>query len=484
MVGVAVALGLTAAAALAGCRAAPLPLVKPNIILIVTDDQAWNTLDYMPTVKAELAAHGVTFTNAFDTTPLCCPSRASLLTGLYAHHHGVFGDVASIGGVAHFQDQSTLATWLHDGGYRTALVGKYLNGYVGQAIPPGWDDWHVFLDVLMGPADAPGRKRYYNYQLSDNGAITQHGTAAADYSTDVLTQRAVEFIRTSAGHPFFLYYAPYAPHDDYTPAPRHRGVFQSAQLPAQPDFNEADLADKPGWMQGLAPLDKTNLTTIWQRQLETLQAVDDGLGAMIKQLKDSGAWDNTVIIFTSDNGYSLGAHRWLGKRCPYEECLRTPLVVLWPGNVHQEDRLALNIDLAPTILELTGITPPARMDGQSLVPLLAGARVSWREDFVIEYWDEAQSLGVPIVENRIAQVPVPSYRGIRSVDWKYIEYADTGEAELYNLPADPYELNNLAGDPAYSDTLRTLHARLETLIGTDSVTPPPIDASAGPSDEN
>jgi N-acetylglucosamine-6-sulfatase len=195
--------------------------VAPSIVLIVTDDQRADTLDVMPTVQSELADNGVTFTEAFVTNPLCCPSRASILTGQYSHSNGVFGNDPPNGGFAGFDDSATLATWLQAAGYRTALVGKYLNGYEGTYVPPGWGEWHALS----------GGQSYYDYELNENGVLGEYGSEPADYSTDVLSAKAAAFVRETSG-PLFLFFAPLAPHFDANrfaaePAPRHADLFTS-----------------------------------------------------------------------------------------------------------------------------------------------------------------------------------------------------------------------------------------------------------------
>ena len=441
---------------------------RPNIILIMTDDQRPDTVQYMPRLISLIANQGVTFANSFVTTPTCCPSRASTLNGQYAHRHGVRGGSPPLGGAPMYvgPDQSTVATWLHGQGYRTGMYGKYLLSYYLQCppftatpyIPPGWDEWHVFLN-----------QGYFDYKLVENGVINSFGTDAADYSTDVLFAKAVEFILSARGQPFFLHLATSAPHADGAlwpvPAPRHNGMFASTPVPMPPNYDEEDVSDKPPWVQALPRADDLIPGTfftygLWsgvtfERQLESLQAVDEGLGLIESALQATGQADNTVIIFTSDNGLCWEEHRWYGKACPYEECLRVPLLIRFPRQItaaRQETGIALNIDLAPTIAALARATPTSPVDGESLVPLLQGSAGGWRTDFLIEYWAETED-------------GINTYAGVHSQEWKYDELASaTQETELYDLTTDPYELENLSADPTYTDLVTTLRARLAALL--------------------
>jgi arylsulfatase A-like enzyme len=448
--------------------------VLPNIVLILTDDQRWDTLQYMPTVQAELVNKGVTFTNAYATTPMCCPSRASILTGLYARNHGVLRNFFPNGGATVFRDASTLAAWLEDAGYRTALIGKYLNEYhkISPDIPPGWTDWRVFVVDL-----------YYDYDLNENGDIVSYGVTDADYSTDVLKDKAVKFIQSaSAGQPFFLYFSPYAPHRPATPAARHDGLYGSLSPWSPPSFNEEDVSDKPQWVQELALIGPTNqgiLESLRQDQLESLQAVDEAVAAILKAIQDFSTIENTLIIFSSDNGLTWGEHRLdFTKGCGYEECLHVPMVVRyddWIAIPRQDDRFVLNIDLAPTIADLGGAAVPSAVDGQSLVPLLNGSASTWRADFLFEYWLDEQE------ENGLNSY-IPEYAGVRTEDYKYVEYA-TGEKELYDETADPYELVNLSGDPAYASIEADLSRRL-TELKTGQTDPPPGQANSGSAEDS
>jgi N-acetylglucosamine-6-sulfatase len=430
---------------------------RPNLILILTDDQRWDTVGLehsrdgvtpvMPHVVSELADSGVTFPNGFVTTALCCPSRSSILTGEYSHNTGIHTNGGSDGGFANFDDTSTIATWLQAAGYRTALVGKYLNGYAtgSPCIPPGWDEWHVFVQV-----------KYYDYDFNDNGVVTRFGTAPADYSQNILTQRALQFIDDSAGRPFFLYFAPKAPHAPATPRPDHIGLF--AGLPAfRPPNYAVRPTNGPAWVQALkwTALDQSSTDQFRIDQLESLQAVDEAVRDIMQKLRDIGEDDNTLVIFTGDNGYSWGSHRWKPKQCPYQECMRVPMIMRYPpgGTTPRVDtRPVLNIDFAPTFAELaTATIPPTHLvNGVSVVPLLTGTPVTWRADFLNEHWGGK----------------IPDDAQVQDSQHKYTEYYAEPppiETELYDLSVDPYELHNVTGDPGYAGVKAALKARLDAL---------------------
>ncbi len=431
-----------------------------NIILILTDDQRWDTLQYMPTVQAELVDKGVTFTNGFVTTPECCPSRASILTGLYAHHHGVLTNSAPYGGFGQFQDDSTLATWLHAAGYRTGLVGLYINGYLPLQldgyIPPGWDYWVTTFSAGATDEDEPQRNQgvYYDYEVYDNGEYSSRGAAAEDYSTDFLAEKALEFIGEPGGQPFFLLFSPYTPHAPATPAERHIGNLAGLEPWRPPSYNLPMRAqDEPFTDEEIAENDAFR-----QAQLETLLAVDDAVGAFIRALEESGELDETIILYTSDNGYLWGEHGMVFKKISqFQESLRVPFVLRHPGltDVPRIDgRFVLNIDIAPTLADLAGVEWPGDVDGMSFEPLLVDGAAPWREDFLFEFW---RRKGVDRVS------------GVVSEEWSYTEFSN-GEGELYAMTDDPYQLHNLADDAEYASVIRALSARVHQLNGTMTFT--------------
>lgn len=444
----------------------PKVVLPPNILIIMTDDQRWDTIQYMPAVMQRLVGEGVKFTNSFVTTSVCCPSRASFLTGQYAHNTGIHGNRPPEGGATLFNSSSTLATWLHGVGYTTGLIGKYMNSndLYAPAIPAGWDTWRTFVEDT---------DLYYNYTLNENGIFVSYGSTTADYSTDVLRNMALEYINKNAQRPFFLLFTPFAPHEGpprtAQPAPRHKGMFANIPLWRPPNYNEADVSDKPLWVQAVAasPYNTPEQLAIYDQlrkdQLETLLAVDEAIGAILDIIKTLDLTNDTVVIFTSDNGYMWGEHWWWLKEAVYEESMRIPLVIRYPRIVtsaREESGLVANIDLAPTLAELAGVTIPPETDGVSIVNILKGVASSVRNDFLIEHW-----IGLFNI--------VPPYTSVRTSDWKYVKidgknfFGPYTFEELYNFTVDPYELNNLLiTDPQNSlvqQKASELRARLEQL---------------------
>lgn len=422
----------------------------PNVLFILTDDQRFDTLEYMPIVQRELQGRGITFTNAYVTTPLCCPSRASILTGLYAHNHGVHENSGDDGGYNAFKPDSTLATWERKAGLRTMLVGKYLNEYRSYDIPPGWDEWFAVWD---------NDEHYYNYMVNDDGKRRVYGYREEWYSTDVITEQGIKVLGEQKDKPFFLYLPYTSPHGPAQPAKQDAREFANVDLPLTPAFNEEDVSDKASWVRDIRPLGEQSqgeMDKLRRASLECLQSVDRGVGRVVESLRADGRLDNTWIIFMSDNGLSMGEHRVVEKKsCGYEECVKVPLIVVPPagheaefGTPRTDDRLILNIDLAPTIAALTGATPTTPMDGVNFLPYLADPSAAWRTDGVLELWTDE---------------PRRSYQGLRAEQWKYIRYGN-GEQELFDLANDPYELQSRANDPAHAETLAQLSARLDARL--------------------
>jgi N-acetylglucosamine-6-sulfatase len=422
----------------------------PNIVLILTDDQRWDSLWAMPNVQADIMDQGVTFDDGFVVNSLCCPSRVSILTGQYSHSSQVYGNNGQYGGFNSFHgDASTVATWLHDAGYRTGLVGKYLNEYAGPYIPPGWDHWFAFSGIPTGAA-------YYNYTIDDDGTYLSYGNEPQDYSTDVLTAEADAFIRgTDPGQPLFLYYSVKAPHIPSTPAPRHAHAFSGLVPYRPPNYNEADVSDKPAWVRDLPLLSiqrQAEIDRDRKNAYRTLLAVDEAVGTITDALAETGRVSTTLIVFASDNGWAVGEHRWNNKKAAYEESIRVPLVIRYDPVVQgprDDAHLVTNIDLAPTFAEAAGVPAPG-VDGKSLFPLLESPDPgTWRSDFLIEHL-------------KIVGVDMPTYCAVRSEGFLYVGYT-TREEELYDLTADPFELQNVAADPDYAATLRYLRARKAVL---------------------
>jgi arylsulfatase A-like enzyme len=426
----------------------------PSIVLILTDDQRWDTLWAMPNVGSLLAQRGVTFSNGFVANALCCPSRANILKGAYSHTTRVYQNEGDHGPLAAFDDSSTVATWLDDAGYRTALVGKYFNHYDetwAPYVPPGWDRWVAFATTDVGGG------KYLDYGLSVDGTYRTYGSATADYSTDVLASFAEDFIRTvPADEPLYLHFAPYAPHEPATPAARHSTLFPTLSPWRPPSYDEPDVSDKPAHIQALPRFtsgDISRIDTLRRKQYRALRAVDEAVARLVQALADTGRLSTTMIVFMSDNGFHWGEHRWgkvgaENKQLPYEESIRVPFVVRYDplvATARTDPSLVLNIDLAPTFAELAGASAPGA-EGRSLLPLLATPGSAWRSDFLVEH----------LLTN------VPTYCAIRSTQALYVRYG-TGEEELYLLGTDPYELTNLAADPAYAGTVAAMRERATAL---------------------
>lgn len=423
-----------------------------NVVLILSDDERSDGTAVMKNARTLLADHGVTFTDAHVTTSMCGPSRASILTGQYSHHTGVLENFGPDSYPAFDEEKDDLGVWMHRAGYETALVGKYVNSYtdayVHNRIPPGWDDWQVMDSVPM--------EEYYNYTVNDNGRLVHYGNKPSDYSTSVLTSKAVQFIK-GARHPFFLYFAPVAPHLPAIPARRDRGKLENLAPLHSPDFNQRNIGKEPWrfWHKNmLSAAAQLYIRHVRIRQEESLLALDRSVRSVVQALKARHELNNTVILYTSDNGFLWGEHRLGGKIWPYEESTHVPLIVRtpWTHRAHHNSRPVLNIDLAPTISALAGVKPGLPEDGRSLVPFLHGKKTSWRHDFLVEY------LG----RSRLRQGGPPPYAAVQTRRHLYVEYKN-GWRELYNLKWDPWELNNVAGEPRTKPLQAALHRTLQRL---------------------
>lgn len=440
-------------------KAAPAA-ARPNFIVILTDDQdlTLGSIDHMPRTVNLIARQGMTFSNYFVPLSLCCPSRATILTGLYPHNHKVYTNFPPDGGYERFDElhheEETLATALQDAGYRTALIGKYLNGYPNGRdktwVPPGWDEW----------ASPVGGSPYaaYRFTLNENGRTVKYGSTAADYMTDVLAGKATAFVRSAAGNgqPFFLFLATFAPHKPSAPAKRHTGLFTDLKAPRTPSFNEADVSDKPDRIRRLPKLTTAQINTIdvlYRKQMLSLQAVDETVAALVKALQETGTLANTYIVFTSDNGFHMGQHRLEpGKYTPYETDVHVPLLVRGPGVAagSRASALAVSVDLAPTLAELAGARLPGAPDGRSLVPLLRGQTPEdWRRMVLLEQFAfpsapprANETLEPPDPQDERATANYLAHVGLRTADFKVVAY-ENGEREVYDLRSDPDELVNL-----------------------------------------
>jgi arylsulfatase A-like enzyme len=454
--------------------AAPAPSA-PNVLVIETDDQTLESMRVMENVNSLIGAQGATFTNSFVNYSLCCPSRATFLTGQYAHNHGVLSNSGPEGGYQRFRSlhaANNLAVWLKNHGYYTSMIGKYFNGYRNKPPkPPGWSEWR---------AVAPNDQKVYDYTLNNGAGLTTYGHAAADFKQDVLTSKAVNFVgrRALKPQPFFLWLTYTAPHIALgpsprppfdcqgapQPAPRHGHAFDSEPLPMSPNFNEADVSDKPAAIRALPLLDDAQIAELERKyrcQLESLLSVDEGVKKLIDALEAKDALEDTLVVYTSDNGYFNGEHRIPKfKNHAYEESIRAPLQMRGPGIPQGAtiNPLVTNADLAPTILDAANADPGLTMDGRSLLPVVRHPGSVGDRELLVEVPPRADP-------------GVPSFEAIRTRHYLYAEH-NTGDRELYDLRNDPYELQSLHADPDH-DAIRErladdLH-RLESCAGKDCI---------------
>ena len=446
---------------------------RPNIILLLTDDQEPSSLRIMRNVRKDMKAKGVTMKHFYANYPLCCPSRATMLTGQYAHNHNVLSNKAPDGGYGVFNENhgnNYLPLWLQEAGYSTAYIGKYLNEYAEPDeygttptdVPRGWDEWRVL---------APSRAQYFGYTLNQNGVLTQYSEDEEDYSTDVFTTKAKRYIRRTAKaqKPFFLMLGYAAPHGGgggepgrtcnraAVPAPRDLGALRKKKkLPLPPSFNEADVSDKPGQIQQMELLTPGQISDITRKRRcawESLLAVDDSVGEIVDEVKRDHIRSNTYVFFLSDNGYLRGEHRIRNqKRYLYEESARLPFVARGPGIARGKasDDVTTNADLVPTIMELTGAHPGLMQDGRSLMPSFAFPETEAGRAILLEAYAG------------------PKIIGLRTSRYTYTEW-DTDfpllpDVELYDNYADPYQLNNIATNSAYAGVVAELASELDALV--------------------
>lgn len=440
---------------------------RPNIVFVLIDDLRWDELGCTghPFIRTpnidRIAREGVIFRNAFMTTPLCSPSRASFLTGQYAHKHGITDNVDR-SAASHLL--VTFPALLHQSGYETAFIGKWHMGN-DDTPRPGFDRWVSFK----------GQGTYLNPDINEDGKSVK----PSGYITDILNGYAVEFIRRKHDKPFLVYLAHKAVHPEVTqnndgsvnladserfiPADRHRNLFVGKVIPRRPNYGRAPqgkpaLQRRIGDSPALGRATVTPDEAILGRQ-RSLMAIEDGVGEILKGLKETGQLDNTIIVFASDNGYFYGEHGLsVERRLAYEESIRMPLLVRYPKLIKPRTvrgEFALNIDIAPTLLSLAGVSVPAAMQGRSLEPLLKGTRPAWRNSFLIEYYSDR-------VFPRISQM---GYKAVRKSRWKYIHYLELqGMDELYDLKTDPYETRNLIDQPRAKRALREMKQEMARLL--------------------
>ena len=429
---------------------AEVAVSRPNILLITTDDLDERSMTNFPNLQREIGAGsglgaGATFENSYVTQSLCCPSRASMLTGKYSHNHRVRGNGATFGGLEDFRreghERRTIAVKLDDGGYRTVFIGKYLNGYEGGYVPEGWDRWYGYQ----------GGSRGDKFAYFENGRGVLYNPERR-LDTYVMRDKAVREIRNSGDRPFFMWLSFHAPH---SPAPypeKYAAAFSDARIPRVPSIGEERLADKPQWVRqhaGYVPEDEKH-----RNRLRSMLPVSDSVTDVMWTLARMGKLANTYVVFTSDNGFRLGEHGVPGgKKAAYEEDVSVPLYVRGPevpaGMVY--DQLALNIDLAPTFADWGDVTPPPGADGRSLAPVFEDPTAPWRTAFLIEHW-----------RDRKANSPyIPTYKAVHTRDAVYIRYA-TGEKEMYELNKDPYQLDGSVRNTTLKNRLKKRLAALET----------------------
>jgi N-acetylglucosamine-6-sulfatase len=422
---------------------------RPNFVFVMTDDLDERSMQDLGGIREVMGSNGTTFNNAYVTYSLCCPSRATILRGQYPHNHQILYNSPPLGSHSKFRslglDKSTIATWLNDVGYQTTYIGKYMNGYASNSLykPPGWDEWFV----LQGDPE--------NNLVNDNG----QSVALTGNSTDTFADETSDFIRRSAANPepFFALIGTKAPHTPPEVPTRYQDSFATSPLPRPPNFNEADVSDKPAWVQKYKLKTQPDFDVFekeYRNRLRSMLSVEDLLRQTITTLQETGELVNTYIFFTSDNGFHMGHHRfWVDKKSPYEEDIGVPLMVRGPGVPAGavRDQLVINNDLAPTMADLAGASTPAFVDGSSFAPLLSSSPPStWRTAFLEEGY-------IPPEDG----FPVPPHKSVHTQRYMFTEY-DTAERELYDLNADPYQLQSMSqadNEQLYSE----LGARLNGL---------------------
>ncbi|MFZ2501747.1 MAG: sulfatase [Nocardioides sp.] len=452
---------------LTGAGAALAPDPRPNIVLITTDDQTIQDMSWLPKTRAALATAGVTFSTTLSPHPLCCPARAEILTGQYAQNNGVYSNSGATGGYAALREpDNTLPAWVQSAGYRTGFVGKFLNGYSWEAhgTPAGWDLWDPTI---------LGTYSYYGYTTANNGEprLAPEGEYITDYvattSRDLITRWA------PLDKPFFLWSSYVAPHracptsEDCSRPPIPEADYLEAYATAvnyaaaKPSFNERNVKDKPKRIRN-RPKDPAKMQELFLGRIRSLASVDDAVADTVAALTEAGVLDNTVIIFTSDNGYLLGEHRQEGKRKAYEESLRVPLIIRGPGFGAGQvaTQVATLVDLTPTIIQVSQASAGRVADGRSLLgaqtPVLATDRMT-----------RLIQSGADVIGT---QTRLWDWRGIRERRYTFVRWR-SGFVELYDRLKDPYQLSNKADKPKYQKILKKLRKRfnvLKTCAGTTS----------------
>ena len=460
---------------LAVCAQPAAAQTRPNIVFVLTDDLSWNLVPYMPQVQ-QLQREGMTFERYVVTDSLCCPSRASIFTGRYPHSTGVLKNMGDDGGFGAFhpiEEKSTFATALQRRGYRTGLMGKYLNGYFPFSevdlerpfVPPGWSAWAVGGEAY--------REFNYNLAVKPTGGrarIVHYGNAPQDYLTDVIAEHGRAFVADAVADrkPFLLELSTYAPHAPYTPAPRDTGLFPGLLAPRTSLFDASQLFPAPAWLSTvpLSPSEVAASDRDFRKRAQSVQAVDRMIGALRAQLAALGVAQNTYFVFSSDNGLHLGERRLVaGKQTAWDHDIRVPLIVVGPGVPPgaMVGELAANVDLRPTFQELAGARVGSLVEGRSLVPFLRGtAPPSWRTMTLIEHRGAYSDVSDPDFQGARQGKP-PSYVAVRFANALYVQFESARFApEYYDLTTDPDERQNLF-DTLTPDRKAQLAAQVEQM---------------------
>ncbi|MFD1945476.1 sulfatase-like hydrolase/transferase [Nocardioides aestuarii] len=447
--------------------------------MVMVDDMAATDLRWMPRIRRVIGARGVTFADGISPNPMCCPARAAFLTGEESHNNGVWSNTQPNGGYAALDGDPRLPEWLQEVGYRTAFFGKHLNGFKAEqaASEPGWD----VLDALVR-----GVYSYRNFTTwNDGDPVDVRRGYVTDHLSDAARRTVRRFSRQDADAPFFLWISHVGPHNARTtrcdpgcwdppiPAARDRGDLAGVRSPTRklPSFNRANGEDAPPFLRGLERSSRRSIDTLHQRRVETLRSVDRSVVHLVRTLRRTDELDDTVLVFTSDNGYLLGQYRYVGKRLPYEDAVRVPLLVRGPGVPagREVTGTATTADLSATVVDLAGARPPAPLDGTSLVPAFADG-VTSRESALVQTGASIQGEG----DGEVGQEPGLRgwlYRGYRDERWTYVRYPDPAGPdtpafeELFDRQQDPFELENLASSARHADTLAELRSRARRLEG-------------------
>jgi len=436
---------------------------RPNVVVILTDDQRWDCMScaghpFLKTPNMDrIAAEGARFANMFVTTSLCSPSRATCLSGLYAHTHNVLNNFTNFPA-----DLPSYPRRLHESGYETAYIGKWHMNEKNDEKQPGFDYW----------ASHKGQGTYYDTTFNIEGKRE----VLKGYYTHRVTELAVDWLKRPHQRPFLMIMGHKAPHGPFEPEPKYATVFDSIKIEKPPTANDTGEG-KPSWVKWRVPTwhgidgplyGLNDYTKFVRSYLGTILSVDDSVGQILAALNAIGELDNTLVVYMSDNGFMLGEHGAIDKRCMYEESIRVPLVVRYPELIRRPrviNEMVLNADLAPSVLDICGAKPLERVHGLSWKKLLAGDSSGWRKSWYYEY-------------NYEKEFPyTPNVRGVRTDEWKYVhspngdDQPDKYKAELYNLKSDPLETKNLIDAPEAAEQMKNLKAELARLMAAAGALP-------------